>query len=331
MTTVTTDDSASLELDSSIHDNGEIAVRMYTPAMMAQMLGISVRAIRMWHRTGLLQSTKVVMKIPHFDYTALATARTYAGWIKQGVSAQSIVHQMSALGRLLGTGPTDLFEGLSICLEGKRLVLSRDSVRIDASGQFQLGFDSCDDGDSDDQPATIKLTSVPNECAESESNSKLLRMLDLAAEAEDEERFDAAAQIYRDLLVAFGPNPEVCFQLAEVLYRQSDLSGARERYYMVIELDPDLVEARANLGCVLIESNHTDQAIAVFKQALDQFPEYADVHFHLAHAMEAQGNPARAAEHWRAFLHLAPASPWADEATLRLSEIRSEAAILSRS
>ncbi len=79
-------------------------------------------------------------------------------------------------------------------------------------------------------------------------------MLALAATLEDEGHLEQAAELCRTVLAASGPNPEVCFQLAELLYRLGDMSAARERYYMAIELDEDYVEARANLGCVLAET-----------------------------------------------------------------------------
>ena len=41
--------------------------------------------------------------------------------------------------------------------------------------------------------------------------------------------------------------------LAETLYRAGDLAAARERYYTVIELDEDHLEARTSLACVLAE------------------------------------------------------------------------------
>jgi tetratricopeptide (TPR) repeat protein len=106
--------------------------------------------------------------------------------------------------------------------------------------------------------------------------------------------------------------------LAEVLYRSGDLAGARERYFCAIELDSELVEARANLGCVLAECGQHNLAIAAFQGALQQYPDYADVHFHLARVLDEvdRGNDAR--KHWQRFVELAPASPWADEAIDRL-------------
>ena len=141
----------------------------------------------------------------------------------------------------------------------------------------------------------------------------------LAAELEDEGRLTEATEMWRAALVAAGPTPEVCFQLAELLYRQGDLCGARERYYMAIELDEDYVEARANLGCVLAETGRRDLAVAAFEGALRYHPDYADVHYHLARTLDELGRRAAATQHWQAFLALSPDSPWAEEAQHRLT------------
>jgi tetratricopeptide (TPR) repeat protein len=124
--------------------------------------------------------------------------------------------------------------------------------------------------------------------------------------------------MYRAAMAAGGPKPEICFMVAELLYRQGDLSAARERYYTAIELDEDYVEARANLGCVLAETGQRDLAVAAFEGALRFHGDYADVHYQLARTLDEIGQRGRAVEHWERFLALAPDSPWADEAAQRL-------------
>ena len=111
---------------------------------------------------------------------------------------------------------------------------------------------------------------------------------------------------------------EVCFQLAELLYRTNDYTAARERYYMAIELDENYVEARANLGCVLIDTGELDLAIAALLGALKYHPDYPDAHYHLARTLDELGRHEEALDHWRAFLVLAPDSPWAQQARDRL-------------
>ena len=119
-------------------------------------------------------------------------------------------------------------------------------------------------------------------------------------------------------MAAAGPDPEGCFQLAELLYRQGDLGAAPASYYMAIELDENYVEARANLGCVLGELGQRDLAAAAFEGALRYHPDYADAHYHLARTLDEMGHRRTAEQHWRRFLSLAPGSPWAAEAEERL-------------
>jgi tetratricopeptide (TPR) repeat protein len=101
-----------------------------------------------------------------------------------------------------------------------------------------------------------------------------------------------------------------------------DLGAARERYYMAIELDEDYVEARANLGCVLAETQQHDLAAAAFTGALAYHPDYADAHYHLARTLDELGRRDEAEVHWRAFLDLTVDSPWALAATQRLGEAK---------
>jgi tetratricopeptide (TPR) repeat protein len=87
---------------------------------------------------------------------------------------------------------------------------------------------------------------------------------------------------------------------------------------MAIEIEEVFVEARASLGCVLMELGQNEFAIATFRGALDYHPDFPDVHYHLARLLDESGKPEEATTHWEAFLQLAPKSPWADEARNRL-------------
>jgi tetratricopeptide (TPR) repeat protein len=106
--------------------------------------------------------------------------------------------------------------------------------------------------------------------------------------------------------------------LAELLYRAGDLTAARERYYSAIELDPDHLQARASLGCVLAELGEHDLAVAALEGVLRQEPDYADGHWHIAGVLRDMGLTGDADHHLRRFLDLAPESPWAALARDRL-------------
>jgi tetratricopeptide (TPR) repeat protein len=146
----------------------------------------------------------------------------------------------------------------------------------------------------------------------------------LASELEENGRDDQAVDVYRAILVSGDFTAEDHFALAELLYRAGDFSAARERYYMAIELDEDFVEARSNLGCVLAQQGDVALAEAAFRGALEYHPDYADAHYHLARLLDRAARRDEAARHWRLFMSLAPASPWADEARERLGVLGPE-------
>ncbi len=127
---------------------------------------------------------------------------------------------------------------LSVIVQGKQILLRQGDGLIEPGGQMRFDFDAWDVAEPPERP-------IP---------STADQMCNLAAELEEDGQLSAAAEMYRAAMAAGGPKPEICFMVAELLYRQGDLCGARERYYMAIELDEDYVEARANLGCVLAET-----------------------------------------------------------------------------
>ena len=138
-------------------------------------------------------------------------------------------------------------------------------------------------------------------------------MCRMAAELEESGELEAAAEMYRAAMAAAGPSAEICFQLAELLYRLGDLSAARERYYMAVELDEDYVEARANLGCVLAETGQRDLAVAAFRGRWPIIPTMPTPTTTWPARWTSWAAATEARPHWQAFLDQAPDSPWADE------------------
>jgi len=275
--------------------------RLYTPAMLADLLGVPVAVIRRWRRRGLIVPAREVRRLPYFDYQEVAAARRLAELLAAGMSPQAIERKLEDLARYL-PGVARPLAQLSVIVQGKQILLRQGDGLIEPGGQLRFDFDAW-------QREPAPQPAVPTSCEQ---------MCRLAAELEEDGQLAAAAEMYRAALAAAGPKAEICFQVAELLYRQGDLGGARERYYMAIELDEDYVEARANLGCVLAETGQRELAVAAFEGALAFHPDYADAHYHLARTLDEMSHPERAEEHWRAFLAQTPDSPWAEEARGRL-------------
>ena len=276
--------------------------RLYTPAMLAELLQVPVAVVRRWHRRGLIVPRREVRRLPYFDFQEVATARRLAELLAAGMTPQAIEKKLAALARYLPGVERPLAQ-LSVIVEGKQLLLRQGDGLIAPGGQ--LWFDFAPSGESalrgaapaDDSDRRTASAGIETEVAGISDSDTLMalplvrndaatpaEMLQKAAALEDEGKLAAAVEMYRAVLMGGGPTAEVCFALAELLYQLGDIAAARERYYMAIELDEEYVEARANLGCVLAETGEQELAVAAFEGALAFHAEYADVHFHLAHA-----------------------------------------------
>lgn len=289
--------------------------RLYTPAMLAELLRVPVAVIRRWRRRGLIVPVREVRRLPYFDFQEVATARRLAEMLAAGMSPASIERKLAALARYVPGVDRPLAQ-LSVIVEGKSILLRQGDGLIEPGGQLRFDFAAAEEASG--TPATVDAEpSVPS-CV-MPADAALA-----AAELEEAGHLDQAAEMCRAAMAAGGPTPELCFQVAELLYRLGDLSGARERYYMAVELDEDYVEARANLGCVLAELGQHDLAVAALQGALAFHPDYADAHYHLARILDESGAAADARNHWQAFLDLAPDSPWADTARDRLGDASCE-------
>jgi len=297
--------------------------RLYTPAMLAELLGVSIAIIRRWHRRGLIVPVREVQRLPYFDFQEVATARRLAQLLAAGASPAHIEKKLAELARFVPEVERPLAQ-LSVIVEGKHFLLRQGEGLIEPGGQLRFDFDALDPAMEEADDAAPRaaeqagVVSLEDWRAMLEQPSTPEEMITLAMQLEDEDRLEAAVEMYRAALLAFGPNAEVNFLLAELLYRIGDVTAARERYYAAIELDEDYVEARANLGCVLVETGQPELAVTAFEGALQYHEEYPDVHYHLARTLEDLGRGDEALPHWATFVELAPASPWADEARGRL-------------
>jgi tetratricopeptide (TPR) repeat protein len=286
------------------------AKRLYTPAMLADLLQLPLAMVRRWQRRGLIVPVRVVRRLAYFDYQEIAAARRLAELLAAGLSPGAIEKKLAAVARWWPRVERPLAQ-LSVIVEGRELLFRAGEGLVEAGGQRRLDFDL--DSSAADAPASLPMVLDRAISAD--------ELRGWAHDCEDRGQLTEAAEMLRSALTAGGPSAVDCFDLAEILYRLGDLPGARERYFMAVELDEEFVEARANLGCVLAELGEFDLAAAAFSGALSLEPDYPDAHFHLAHALDDLGRVEEANEHWRRFLELAPEIPWAEEARSRLGRL----------
>lgn len=294
--------------------------QLYTPAMLAELLEVSIATIRRWQRRGLIRPTRQINKLPYFDFQEIASARRLARLIESGKSPKVIEAKLQQLAQLAPELERPLSQ-LSIIVEGRNVLLRRGEGLVEPGGQKRIDFEAVESIVEEESPDVINLPSKTASIDSLDQFSQPEQFIQLANEFEDLGEMETAIDIYRAMVLAFGPSAESSFRLAELLYLIGQTEAARERYYMAVEMDGTYIEARASLGCVLVELNEPEMAVSAFRGALGVYEDYPDVHFHLARLLDDLNEREQAEVHWQKFLRLAPESPWAQEARERLNPV----------
>jgi DNA-binding transcriptional MerR regulator len=291
--------------------------RRCTPAMLSQMLNVSVHQIRRWERMGLIKAVAHVCRLPFFDFQEVAGARRLAELVEAGVPVKEIQTSLERLEAVVGVGGRPLAQ-LEILASGRH-VLYRDGAGRLKTAEGQRMFDFAGPPPSEQkEPESLQL---PAEPAADRSRWTASDWFDEARRLADEGDLAPAVEMLRMSLMDDADAPEVHFYLAEVLYRQGNVAGALERYYVAVEFDHNYLEAWTQIGCLLSELREFTSAIDAFDIALDIHADYPDAHLHKAETLHQADRSSEAVAHWRKYLEFDQSGPWAEAARKRLEEV----------
>ena len=140
-------------------DAGPGVQRFYTPAMLAELVGVPVRAVRHWHRQGHLAAERMVGRLAYFSFEQVRVAQRLAELLAAGCSLSQIDRKLGELARLQG-GSLQPLADTAVVVVGRRLYVRRGEQLTEPSGQLLLDFDAprqspadaasrCRDDDSD--------------------------------------------------------------------------------------------------------------------------------------------------------------------------------------
>jgi DNA-binding transcriptional MerR regulator len=294
--------------------------RRCTPAMLSQMLKISVHQIRRWERMGLIKAVARVCRLPFFDFQEVAGARRLSELVEAGVSVKEIQTSLAKLKSVVGVGERPLAQ-LEI-LAGGRHVLYRDGMGRLKTVAGQRIFDFAGETPrTQTEPDSLLLSAEPAPEPHSDrSRWTAAEWFNEARRLTDDGLLAPAVEMLRMSLMDDHDAPEVHFYMAEVLYRQGNVAGALERYYVAVESDHNYLEAWMQIGCIHSELQQFTSAIDAFNIALDIHPDCPDAHLHKAETLHQAGRSSEAVAHWRKYLEFDQSGPWADAARKRLEE-----------
>jgi tetratricopeptide (TPR) repeat protein len=174
---------------------------------------------------------------------------------------------------------------------GELLIRREDGRLIDRSGQLYFDFGT-------PAPAASPRPMTAESCYRQ------------GYQAETEKRFPDALKAYRQALLVGGPDAEICYGLARVLFGLGKIESAAERFRQTVEVEPMHAKAWNSLGLVLEELGEPEEALAAYETALKAAPGYVEVYCHLADLLERLGRPEEAQAHWRLYLRDGTDADW---------------------
>jgi len=309
----------------------EEMTRLYTPAMLSQMLGLSVATIRRWAHLGLIRAARVVYRLPYFSFAEVAGVRRLSELVDAGVGIAEIGKSLEALRALFPDIDRPLAQ-LELLGRHHAVVIRDPHGRlVTPTGQRLFDFEAAEgpaetssaNGLSDDDaPSTVPFPGTSTEPTASrdarpQSAEEWHRLAERQAETGDlvqaiaSQREAVRREPLRSVEQAY---------LAELLYRAGQAAAAAERLAMAVELDPEDLEVWTQLGCIQVELGQVEEAETAFREALERHPDYPDAHFHLGELLSGRGDDEAAAAHWHAYLRHDQRGPWAEVARARLSK-----------
>ena len=261
--------------------------RFYTLSQVVDILNIPRNRVRAWLHAGLIQSTKSEYGISYFNFRQVASAKTLCELSNAGISTERMRRNLEQL-RTAIPGVDEPLEQLTLLEKNGQLLVRLEEGLIEPSGQMLLDFEE----------GNAVIPVQPTSAAQ---------WFHIGCQNEQEGFMQEAADAYRQALVFGGPDSDVVFNLANVLYQLGLKEEASERFRQVIEIDPAYAEAWNNLGIVLVDLNRSDEAVAAFKRAIAT--HYMDAHYNLADLLETLGRKSEALDHWQAYFRYDPEGP----------------------
>jgi tetratricopeptide (TPR) repeat protein len=276
--------------------------RLYTAEQVSRIAGAPLAEVRSWVRRGLLRPARLSHRLAWFDFQDILTARNLSRLTKAGVPASRIHRSLSEIAGWLPEG-TRVLGQLEAYANGLRLRLP-DGGRAEPSGQRLMDFQRPEDPPHGEgasptpllrregaSPTPLRQPAVSPFPAESPVDGA--DWFSQALEAEERGELQAAFELYSRALEV-SAEPEVAFNLGNVLYELGREAQAAERYLQAVEADPEFAEAWNNLGNSLAAIGRLEDALKAYRMALSLEPDYPEPRCNLATVLDRLGRPAEA-------------------------------------
>jgi DNA-binding transcriptional MerR regulator len=264
----------------------------FDTAQAARIVGVPPRRLRACVGAGLLSPARDVRGRLQFDFVDLVLLRTMRGLLEQRVPVRRIGRVLQSLRRQIGDRP---LTRLAVYADGRRVVAWDGASRWQPdSGQFLFNFDAGQVMRGASRVARLRRPE-PEPAAPRHAPSAD-EWYDLACELESDSPIEAKAAYARALELDPGMVP-AHVNLGCLLQSEGDLDGAERHYRAAVGHDPAGALAWYNLGVLLEDRGRAAEARACYEHAVAADAELADAHYNLALLYEAAGLDRDAVRH----------------------------------
>ena len=299
------------ELLRMVGAKGDLAdfSRLYTAEQVSRIADTPLPVVRKWVRKGLLQPARLQHRLAWFQFTDILTARNLNRLTTAGVPASRIHASLAQIARWLPDG-NQILGRLEAYATGVRLRLP-DGTWVEPTGQRLMDFHAgggaaggaagsaagtaAAGAGAATAGAAARVTAfptVPGFSMDAAQESWFSRAVD----AEESGDLESAISLYARALES-SEEPEVFFNLGNVLYELGREESAAERYLQAIEVDHAYAEAWNNLGNSLVAIGRLADGVHAYEMALSLEPDYPEPHCNLATVLDRMGQPGPALTH----------------------------------
>lgn len=277
----------------------------YSRADLLRILRITPRQLQAWEKAALVTAAETYS---FFDFVQIKKVRDLCA---QRVRPAVIRRSLEAMLKQVAGMENPLLEAGAF-QTGQRVAFRHEGHVLEPiAGQFMFDFAAPDNVVTSPVPPGPQL--VVTDVAE-----LFARGISLEEEPRTQ---DEAIAVYLKVLDMDAKHAAAHINLGTLFYNRQEYSSAEKHYRSAIEIDPRYALAYFDLGNVLDETGRVQEAIATYRTAIQLAPTYADAHYNLALAYEKIREPRKALQHWRAYVKLDTAGPWAVHARHQIQRI----------
>ena len=275
----------------------------FDTAQAARIVGLPPGRLRQCVRAGLVAPERDRQGRLRFDFLDLVLLRTTRALLEQRVPLRRIGRALESLRRQLGERP---LTRLSVFKDGDRVVAWDGARRWNPeSGQLLFNFDAERVAGSHPGGRVAKLREAPRTELPQLSADE---WSDLAMEIEERSPLEARAAYHHALDLE--PDHVVArINLGRLLHADGNLVGAESHFREAVRYEPDCALAWYNLGVVLEDAARPDEALPCYEEAVRADNGLVDAHWNLSLLYERAGRRQEAIRHLAIYRRLSREEP----------------------